>query len=121
MNQLPVFDSQALQTTLGLTEAEVLVDFFDVFLHYTCEKWQELASACEAENFAKVRDISHSLKSSSHSVGALRLSRYFAELEMLALSSNPEQCRVLLQPMTEVIEITFETINNHLATLRTAL
>ena len=116
-NSHDIFLPEALEATLGLSDPEVLVEFFIVFLDFTGDRWKELEKASEAGDLAMVRDITHSLKSSSHSIGALALSHCFAELEHIAQSGDVERCQSALAESSAVFKRTMSAVQTHLQKL----
>lgn len=66
----------------------------DIFLRDAPERLRRLAEAKEARNLSLVSNIAHSLKSSSASLGALALSKLFAELEALGKTEARDDARL---------------------------
>ena len=73
---------------------DLAVKLFKVYNDHTPTTMQRLRDACEGSDAAAVRIASHSLKSSSASVGAERLSALMAKLEDLARSKFDQSIAV---------------------------
>lgn len=114
----PVFDCLALERILGISDKSVLIDFFEVFLSFTQDSWQDIEKASREKDFRKVSHLAHSLKASSHSVGALRLARAFTELELIAKSGDLTECLDATGNTAIVYRDTLSAIDKHLKSLQ---
>jgi HPt (histidine-containing phosphotransfer) domain-containing protein len=112
-----LFDNTALPTSLGTSDADVLIDFYEMFLQITQESWNELDLGNKTPDFTRIRHTAHKLKSSSASMGALALAQSLQELELAAT----EGALLHVQQQTEqtrlVLEATLDSIRQELVRL----
>lgn len=106
-----IFDPDILPDVLGDSDPAVLIDFYDIFLSFTAESWQELVSSAKSGNWQKVSTLAHSLKSSSRSIGALTLGSAMAELEKT--TEEGAAADDLLQRISTIVDVTFERVRLH--------
>lgn len=111
-----LFDKTALPMSLGTTEKDVLIQFYDMFIQINLESWNDLSNINKSNDLRLVRQTAHKLKSSSASVGALALADSLKCLEMAAADGNllqvieqTEQTKQLLHNTIDLIraELTF--------------
>ncbi|MDH7499952.1 MAG: YfiR/HmsC family protein, partial [candidate division NC10 bacterium] len=85
--------------TRGFTEAGGIINFILVVIAYLEDaprRLEQLREAISAMNAPAIREVAHSLKSSSANLGALNLSSLFKELEMMSRSHSLEKASELL-------------------------
>jgi HPt (histidine-containing phosphotransfer) domain-containing protein len=111
---LVLFDKTALPSALGTSEAEVLIQFYDMFIQITMDAWSDLSRGNTIDDLKQVRHTAHKLKSSSASVGAIALANSLKELELAATDGN-----VLL--VNEKIAGTSQLLNSTVAEVRREL
>ncbi|MDM8527054.1 Hpt domain-containing protein [Anaerolineales bacterium HSG24] len=80
-NKVPVIDLTKLRLLLGEYEREMFIEFIDVFLEEVPKQLTELQSAVNQNDARDVRRIAHSLKSTSATFGAMRLSSLCEQFE----------------------------------------
>ena len=80
---------QALVEMVGPEMPEVLVDLLDTYLEESAGLVQTIGEGTRAGDLSTVLRPAHSLKSSSASLGAMRLSRLCADLEAHLRGSLP--------------------------------
>jgi HPt (histidine-containing phosphotransfer) domain-containing protein len=105
-----LFDNTALPSSLGTSDADVLVDFYEMFLQTTQESWNELDAGKKTPDFKRIRHTAHKLKSSSASMGALALAQSLKELELAATEGvqlhvikHTEQTRLVLEATMDMV------------------
>lgn len=70
----------------------------------------QLAEARQREDMQGIRHVAHTLKSSSASVGALRLSRLCAEIEALVRQEVPEGLMPLLDDVDRELAVVLQAM-----------
>jgi HPt (histidine-containing phosphotransfer) domain-containing protein len=80
---------QALVEMVGPDMPEVLIDLLDTYLEESSGLVNTIRSGTQAGDLASVLRPAHSLKSSSASIGAMRLSKLCADLEAHLRGSLP--------------------------------
>ncbi len=86
----PVIDPAALDAVaemVGTDEPEVMLDLLDTFLEDSQNQIDKMVSSLAAEDWTLLHRIAHSLKSSSATFGAMRLSQLCQTLESAAKDS----------------------------------
>ena len=73
---------QGLVEMIGADVPEVVVDLLDTYLEESAGLIAMMQESVQQRNLAAILRSTHNLKSSSASVGAMRLSRLAADLEM---------------------------------------
>ena len=76
----PSLDNAALAALKEATE-EMFAEIIEVYLEDTPKRLSSLLNALEENNINAMQEESHCLKGSSGNVGALKLSKIFAEIE----------------------------------------
>lgn len=72
--------------------------------------YNELVSLFKQGDFAKIKDRSHFLKTSSKAIGAEHLSYYLQTLENNSVESNRNECKVLIVKIGKAIKSVYEEI-----------
>lgn len=114
---LVLFDKTALPSALGSSEADVLIQFYEMFIAITMDAWSELRGGNTNNDLRQVRQIAHKLKSSSASVGALALANSLKELEMAAADGNVGLVNKKIAITTHLLHSTVEHVRLELNTL----
>jgi HPt (histidine-containing phosphotransfer) domain-containing protein len=81
---------QALVEMVGTDMPEVLIDLLDTYLEESSGLVNAIRSGTDAGDLGSVLRPAHSLKSSSASIGAMRLSKLCADLESHLRGSLPD-------------------------------
>ncbi|MDM8520501.1 Hpt domain-containing protein [Anaerolineales bacterium HSG6] len=81
-NKVPVIDLTKLRLLLSEYEREMFVEFIDLFLAEVPKQLTELDIAIQKNDARHVRRIVHSLKSTSATFGAMRLSSLCEQFEV---------------------------------------
>jgi HPt (histidine-containing phosphotransfer) domain-containing protein len=115
---LMLFDKNALPSSLGTSEADVLVQFYDMFIQITLDAWSDLCANNVRDDLKQVRQTAHKLKSSSASVGAFALANSLKELEMAAADDNAQLVSEKIGKTTELLHATVEHVRLVLTTLQ---
>lgn len=118
---LMLFDKNALPSSLGTSEADVLVQFYDMFIQITTDAWSDLFNNNTSNDLKQVRQTAHKLKSSSASVGAFALANALKELEMAAADDNLPLVTEKIEKTSELLNATVEQVRLELNTLQQEL
>ena len=109
----PVLDEDALQRLRELDPGgrnrlleRVLLAFEASVLRLA----PQLADARQRDDMLGIRHVVHTLKSSSASIGALRLSRLCAEIEAVVRQEVPEGLVVLLDDMDRELAVVLQAL-----------
>jgi hypothetical protein len=109
-----LFDNTALHTSLGPSDAGVLIDSYEMFLQITQESWNELDLGNKTPDFTRIRHTAHN---SIRRPPAWALAQSLKELELAAT----EGAQLHVQQQTEqtrlVPEATFDSIRQELVRL----
>ncbi|HEX6474813.1 MAG TPA: Hpt domain-containing protein [Candidatus Limnocylindria bacterium] len=90
--ELPVLDESVLQEVLDATgdDRDFVRELIDTYLADSPEQLEAITAAIDADDAAALVRPAHTLKSSSATVGAMRLSGVARELEMAGRSGMLE-------------------------------
>ncbi len=113
-----LFDKTALPMSLGTTEKDVLIQFYDMFIQINLESWNDLSNINKSNDLRLVRQTAHKLKSSSASVGALALADSLKCLEMAAADGNLLQVIEQTEQTTQLLHNTIDLIRAELTFLQ---
>ena len=113
-----LFDKTALPMSLGTTENDVLIQFYDMFIQINLESWNDLSNINKSNDLRLVRQTAHKLKSSSASVGALALAESLKSLEMAAADGNLLQVIEQTEQTTQLLHNTIDLIRAELTFLQ---
>ena len=113
-----LFDKTALPMSLGTTEKDVLIQFYDMFIQINLESWNDLSNSTKSNDLRLVRQTAHKLKSSSASVGALALAESLKSLEMAAADGNLLQVIEQTEQTTQLLHNTIDLIRAELTFLQ---
>lgn len=86
---VPVIDQEVLEGIVeifGGDDQTAILDLIDTFLVESVKQCEEMNGALAASDWTLLHRMAHSLKSSSATFGAMRLSQVSARLEQLAKS-----------------------------------
>jgi HPt (histidine-containing phosphotransfer) domain-containing protein len=109
-----LFDKTALPTSLGTTENDVLIQFYEMFIQINLESWNDLSNSNKSNDLRLVRETAHKLKSSSASVGALALADSLKSLEMAATDGNLLRVIEETEQTTQLLHSTIDLIRAEL-------
>lgn len=115
---LVLFDKTALPMSLGTTENDVLIQFYEMFIQINLESWNDLSNSNKSNDLRLVRQTAHKLKSSSASVGALALADSLKSLEMAAADGNLLQVIEQTEQTTQLLHTTIDLIRAELTFLQ---
>ena len=113
-----LFDKTALPTSLGTTENDVLIQFYEMFIQINLESWDDLSNSNKSNDLRLVRETAHKLKSSSASVGALALADSLKSLEMAATDGNLLRVIEETEQTTQLLHSTIDLIRAELTFLQ---
>ncbi|WP_298981086.1 Hpt domain-containing protein [Caldilinea sp.] len=95
-----VLAPEALQNIVemfGDEDADAILELIDTFLVESTKQYEEMRAALAAGDWVKLHRMAHSLKSSSATFGAMRLSQVAAFIEKVAKAQCQEaDCAALL-------------------------
>jgi len=98
-----VLDQEALQGIVemfGDEDPNAILDLIDTFLVESANQYEEMHAALAAGDWVKLHRMAHSLKSSSATFGAMRLSQISAFMEQVARAQCQEaDCAALLEQL----------------------
>jgi len=95
----PVLDKDFLQrisSLQGQGASDLLIKVVTAYLDDTPRRLQQLREAISSLSAPAIREVAHSLKSSSANLGALNLSSLFKELEMMSRNNSLDKASELL-------------------------
>lgn len=113
-----LFDKTALPSSLGTSENDVLIQFYDIFIQITLESWNDLGTSNKGNDFKLVRQTAHKLKSSSASVGALALADSLKSLEIAAADGNLLRMIEQTEQTTQLLHSTIDLVRAELTSLQ---
>ncbi len=113
-----LFDKTALPSSLGTSENDVLIQFYDIFIQITLESWNDLGTSNKGNDFKLVRQTAHKLKSSSASVGALALADSLKNLEIAAADGNLLRMIEQTEQTTQLLHSTIDLVRAELTSLQ---
>ncbi len=109
-----VFDNGVLKVFVG-DDPETIVELLNDYLESIKLTRQQLTDALNQANASEATSIAHRLKSSSRSVGALRLGDWCAQLEQMASETIVAQRLQLIKDLTLQLDQVVQAINDHCA------
>jgi HPt (histidine-containing phosphotransfer) domain-containing protein len=110
---MPVLDEAALQRLRDLDPGggnRLLERVLHAFETSATRLGAQLAEARRKDDLQGIRHVAHTLKSSSASIGALRLSRICAEIEASARQDTPSVAVSLLDAMDQELEVVLQAV-----------
>ncbi len=110
---IPVLDEDALQRLRDLDptgQSRLLGRVMRAFETSVNRLWPQLRDAVQKDDMAAVRQVVHTLKSSSASIGALRLSRLCAEIETAIREETMDGARLLLDDVDRELGIVLQAV-----------
>jgi HPt (histidine-containing phosphotransfer) domain-containing protein len=113
-----LFDKTALPSSLGTSENDVLIQFYDMFIQITLESWSDLSNINKSNDLKLVRQTAHKLKSSSASVGALALADSLKQLELATADGNLLRVIEQTEKTTQLLHATIDLVRAELARLQ---
>lgn len=109
----PVLDEEALQRLRELDPGgrnRLLERVLRAFEASVLRLAPQLAEARQRSDMQSIRHVVHTLKSSSASIGALRLSRLCAEIEVLVRQQAPEGLAPLLDDVDRELAVVLQAL-----------
>ena len=104
-HSFPVLDQETI-AELKDVMAQDFDDLVKTFVNDTTLYLNRIVVAVNDKNSESVRRIAHSLKSSSGSIGALRLSELARQLELLGLDGRIDEIAAVLKLTRRVVDET---------------
>jgi HPt (histidine-containing phosphotransfer) domain-containing protein len=92
---------RGLRELRDANEPDFLTELIDLFTEDSEKLMQELRAACLAGDAEEIRQAAHTLKGSSGSLGALRLSKMYHEVEVLGRTKQIENLAGLMPRLEE--------------------
>ena len=109
----PVLDEEALQRLRDLDpggRGRLLKRVLRAFEASVSRLAPQLAEARQRDDLQGIRHVAHTLKSSSASIGALRLSRLCAEIEAAVRQETTEGLAALLDDMDRELAVVLQAL-----------
>jgi HPt (histidine-containing phosphotransfer) domain-containing protein len=103
----PLFDTAVLPAALESDDPELLQSFYDMFVTHTRDSSQILRNVALPCDFDAIRRAAHSLKSSSRSIGAMKLGELLRDLE---LAAEEQSAAALFSCLSEIEQVLPETL-----------
>lgn len=98
-----VLNQEALHSIVemfGEDDPSAILDLIDTFLEESTKQYEEMCAALAAGDWVKLHRMAHSLKSSSATFGAVRISQISAFVEKVAKAQCQEaDCKTLLEQL----------------------
>lgn len=114
------FDEKFLSESVGVEDKEFLVELYGLYLEQA-QKVIESMMVCRVErDFEYLGQLSHKIKSSSRSVGAIAMGDLLEAIERAARDQNASELRVYLHELPQLAEYIFEKIENHIHILKSS-
>ena len=102
-----ILEVSVLESLIG-DDADVIAEFLEEYRKSLQQSSSDILEAYRSEDWKKIGDIAHSLKSSSRSVGAMMAGEQCAHLEIAGKSSDAESIRQSMpqfqQTITDVLQ-----------------
>lgn len=115
----PVIDRSALESIVeifGSDDPEAILDLIDTFLVESTKQTDEMRSALAAHDWSRLHRMAHSLKSSSATFGATRLSNISAVMESAAKRECvPDDCGSLLEQLIDAHSVACDILRTERA------
>ncbi len=112
----PVIDRETLEGIVeifGSDDPTAILDLLDTYLTESVKQRDEMYAALSAGNWVMLHRMAHSLKSSSATFGAMRLSEISAHVEQLAkLECANEDCGALLRILSREHEMACDLLRH---------
>lgn len=114
------FDEKFLTESIGVEDEDFLVELYVLYLEQA-SKVIESMMVCRVErDFEYLGQLSHKIKSSSRSVGAIAMGDLLEAIERAARDQNASELRVYLHELPQLAEDIFEKIENHINVLKSS-
>lgn len=84
-----IFDPDVLLSMLGEADNSTLIDFYGIYLEHTTSAWADILELKQEQKWSEIKSLSHSLKSSSRSIGAIAFGELMSRLETATKEGNP--------------------------------
>ena len=112
------FDRRQLRTLLESDSSELLCELYTLYLGQIREMSSQLASILPPYDFESIEQLAHKMKSSSHSIGAVRVAKLLNEAESAALECNDLQMQNILETLMQDCIKTIEELEREILALR---
>jgi len=106
----PVFDAQTLPGLIG-DDARVIEEFLGEYRDSARDTVREIREACKLRDWRRAGDLAHRLKSSSRSVGAMRLGERCAALELAGRGGDAAHIPELVEALEAALEATLQALD----------
>jgi HPt (histidine-containing phosphotransfer) domain-containing protein len=110
---LTVFDHELLPNLLNCREPGELITFYNVFLQHAEPISKKMQQNTSPDEYVVLAEHAHAIKSSSYSIGAIRLAVLLTELEEAVHAGNRDATATLLRKLGPLCELTFDAIRQH--------
>jgi HPt (histidine-containing phosphotransfer) domain-containing protein len=113
----PLFDPRVLPAALEMDDPETLASFYEMFIMVTRESLLELRECHQGADLATLEHIAHKLKSSSASIGAIKLAESFKTIESLAAAKLQGEAYQLLPETSAIATLSINAVQQHVDSL----
>lgn len=121
---LPVIDHSALEAIFdifGVDDSSAILELLDTFLVESAKQLEDIQSSFAGGDWGKLHRMAHSLKSSSATFGAMRLSQASAALEAAAKGQCADQlCPGLIDAVSQEHQAACDILRGERARLAAA-
>jgi len=117
LDGVPLFSAGALGELLGIDDSALFIDFYTTFLGQLSSLVPDLKSYAQSGDVGGLRETSHKLKSSSRTVGAMRLSSALEEMEQAARDGSLPLSVQWIGPVADLVDITTAAVRNEIIRL----
>lgn len=114
------FDEKFLSESVGIDDREFLVELYGLYLEQASKVIESMMVCREERDFEYLRQLSHKIKSSSRSVGAIAMGNLLEAIERAARDKNASELQVYLHELPQLAEDIFEKIENHINVLKSS-
>lgn len=112
-----IFDTRSLEVTLGTGDPQILVQFYELFVNHTDSLIADISNDTGHDNGA-ILNLTHKLKSSGKSLGAVALTVCMQDLESAIHAGDDVRVANLVQEMSELWRKTRAIIREEIRRIR---
>lgn len=112
-----ILDRNRLRSTLEANDPRVLLEFYTLYFEQLRDFAQRITKTSFINDFEAVAQQAHKVKSSSYSVGALRVAELLTEAEIWALECNHDRLLNIVEVLKLDCAKTLELIEREIMAL----
>ncbi|MGL1892780.1 MAG: Hpt domain-containing protein [Spirochaetaceae bacterium] len=95
-----------------MNDLEITKEVLSCYLEETPGQLEELKKAVELENIGQIHEISHGIKGSSASVGAIKMQKLSEKIQYESQKNNHQLIKELTLDLEDIYTITKQVIEN---------